>query len=283
MIYVSTGGRYSCTAFETAKDFLNHGITSIELSGGIYSASYKKDLLSLSNEATFQVHNYFPPPLVPFVFNLASQNPDVLEQSINHARKAMDLASDLGGGVYSFHAGFRIDPKVSELGKSLSKNILYNREDSLNIFKETVLMLSEEAKNKGISLLIENNVLNSHNLKQFGEDPLLLTNPIEIVKFMKDMPLNVGILLDVAHLKVSSNSLGFNLFDATTQIQPWIKGYHLSDNDGSSDSNHIITSDSWFWEIIDKSKAYYSIEVYGVNTYELLDQYNFIHEKIKHV
>ena len=127
MIYVSTGGRCSHTAFETAKDFLDHGITSIELSGGIYSASYKKDLLSLSNKATFQVHNYFPPPLVPFVFNLASQNSDILKQSMGHARKAMELVSDLGGRVYSFHAGFRFDPKVSDLGKSLSANVLYKQ------------------------------------------------------------------------------------------------------------------------------------------------------------
>ena len=283
MIYVSTGGRYSHTAFETTKDFLDHGITSIELSGGIYSASYKKDVLSLSNEATFQVHNYFPPPLVPFVFNLASKNSDILKQSINHARKAIDLVSDLEGGVYSFHAGFRFDPKVSDLGKSLSKSILHNKEETLKIFKETVLILSEEAKNKGVNLLIENNVLNNDNLKKFGEDPLLLTNPIEIVKFMIDMPLNVGILLDVAHLKVSSNTLGFNLLDATRQIQPWVQGYHLSDNDGISDSNHLIKSDSWFWKIIDNSKAYYSIEVYGVDTNELLNQHNFVLEKIKHV
>jgi sugar phosphate isomerase/epimerase len=283
MIYVSTGGRYSHTAFETAKDFLDHGITSIELSGGIYSASYKKKLLSLSNKATFQVHNYFPPPLVPFVLNLASQNSDILNQSINHTRKAMDLVSALGGGVYSFHAGYRFDPKVSDLGKSLSKSILYNREKALKIFKETVLMLSEEAKKKGINLLIENNVINRYNLNKFGEDPLLLTNPIEIIEFMKGMPSNVGILLDVAHLKVSSNSLGFNLLDAAEQIHPWVQGYHLSDNDGKSDSNQLITSNSWFWKILDKSKTYYSIEVYGVNTIQLLDQYNLVLEKIKHV
>ena len=61
----------------------------------------------------------------------------------------MDLVSALGGEVYSFHAGYRFDPKVSDLGKSLSKSILYNREETLKTFKETVLMLSEEAKKKG--------------------------------------------------------------------------------------------------------------------------------------
>jgi len=281
MIYVSTGGRSSHTAFETAKDFLNHGIRSIELSGGSYSSSYKKDLISLSGEASFQVHNYFPPPLVPFVLNLGSQDPYILDKSINHARKAMELVCDLGGGVYSFHAGFRIDPIVSDLGKKLAKNSLYSREDCLNTFNETVLMLSEEAQDKGIRLLIENNVLNGQNLNRFGEDPLLMTNPNEINKFMKKMPSNVGLLLDVAHLKVSAHSLGFDLLEAASEIEQWIEGYHLSDNDGSSDSNELIRSDSWFWKIIDKNKTYYSIEVYGIDTNELLDQYNFISEKIK--
>ena len=149
-------------------------------------------------------------------------------------------------------------------------------------FKE-IKEINKGLNEKNSKLIIENNVLSNHNLKKFGEDPLLLTNPIEIVKFMKDMPLNVRILLDFAHLKVSSNSLGFDLLDATSEIQPWIQGYHLSDNDGSSDSNNVITSDSWFWKVLDKNKTYFTIEVYGVNTNELLNQYNFVFEKFKHV
>ena len=37
--------------------------------------------------------------------------------------------------------------------------------------------------------------------------------------------------MDVAHLKVSSNVLGFDKVKAFKSVKKWIRAYHLSDND----------------------------------------------------
>lgn len=280
MIFVSTGGIRHKSAAETAKEYFEHGILGVELSGGAFSSSYQKDLLALSQDLVMQVHNYFPPPKVPFVFNLASVDNLVASKSIEQVRTAIKLAVQLNNPVYSFHAGFRINPIVSELGSVLGRYSLTKREHALELFGERVCDLAEEARHEGVTLLIENNVLNQSNFSVYKEDPLLLTYPEEINNFMSTMPSNVGLLLDLAHLKVSSNTLNFNLKQAHIDLQKWIKGYHLSDNNGAADSNECITDVSWFWESLLSDLSYYSIEVYGQNAHALAGQVNLLQQKL---
>lgn len=262
MIYVSTGGERSRTAMETAAQYCRHGIECVELSGGVYTPNYEEDLLKLSRTAHLQVHNYFPPPKVPFVFNLASVDSDISRQSVAHVRNAIRIAVLIGRPVYSFHAGFRINPAVSELGNVLQKRKLLDRKTALNIFGERLTDLAEEARREGVSLLVENNVINPSNFNTYGEDPLLLTHPEEIASFMKQAPANVALLLDVAHLKVSANTLQFDMISAHQKLIKWIKAYHLSDNDGTADTNELVTEKSWFWGYLIRGLDYYSLEVY---------------------
>lgn len=282
MIYVSTGGAPQRSAAETALDFKNHGISAVELSGGAYHDTQREDLVRLCRDISFQVHNYFPPPPVPFVFNLASTNRDVVCRSIEHARSSMYLALTLGRPVYSFHAGFRVDPIFTELGGGFERTNLAERATALHIFGEALLVLADEAQREGISLLVENNVLSPENLQIFGEDPLLMTEPDEIVAFMSDMPLNVGLLLDLGHLKVTAQTLDFDLVSAHTLLKPWVRGYHLSDNNATADSNQGLTEDSWFWEVIDPNLDYFSLEVHGLPAAELMLQSELASAKIAH-
>jgi sugar phosphate isomerase/epimerase len=280
MIFISTGGIRATSAAETAMYFFQHGISGVELSGGAYSVTYEADLLALRKDLVLQVHNYFPPPAQPFVFNLASSDPALTERSVQHVREAMRLAVALGRPVYSFHAGFRINPRVAELGQPLGRHVLRDRTLALEQFGEKVLLLAEEARREGVTLLVENNVLNAVNMATFGEDPLLLTHPDEIATFMANMPFNVGVLLDVAHLKVSARSLGFDPVAAHAQVKPWIQGYHLSDNDGTADTNEIVTADSWFWEVIEPGLDYYTLEVYRVSSAELAKQFELVKARL---
>jgi sugar phosphate isomerase/epimerase len=280
MIFVSTGGERLKTAFETASYFIENEIYGVELSGGKFSPTYLEDLLSLSRHAKLQVHNYFPPPADSFVLNLASADPLILKNSISHVKRAIQLAVLLDRPVYSFHAGFRINPKVKDLGGELGQSKLTDRAIALEIFGDSILSLSEEARREGVSLLIENNVLSKANLLAFGQDPLLLTAPGEISTFMKDLPLNVGLLLDVAHLKVSGKTLGFNLIEAHESLRSWIRGYHLSDNDGLEDSNEPVNENSWFWHCLNSEIDNITLEVYGRDAKFLLDQQKLVTKKI---
>ena len=49
----------------------------------------------------------------------------------------------------------------------------------------------------------------------------------------------VGLLVDVAHLKVSANTLNFKPEQYLLKLNKYIKAYHLSDNNGLADENKI--------------------------------------------
>jgi sugar phosphate isomerase/epimerase len=272
MIFVSTGGRRDQTAIQTALDFYRAGIRHVELSGGCHSEKFDTDIHSLPTDLIIQIHNYFPPPVMPFVFNLASDEKEISNLSIDHAQKAIEIASSLKRPIYSFHAGFRINPLAIELGKKLKTRRLTDRAHALDLFFERVVKLAKVAENLGVQLLIENNVITQSNFNGFGEDPLLLTNPEEIISVMKEMPKNVGLLLDVAHLKVSSQTLKYDLIEAHERLKPWIVGYHLSDNNGFIDSNEPVLVNSWFWKHLVRGLDYYTLEVYGVTPQNLYSQ-----------
>ena len=53
-------------------------------------------------------------------------------------------------------------------------------------------------------------------------------------------------LIDAAHLKVSSNSLNFNPKVFLDYLDEWIAAYHLSENDGTSDDNKKFEKDFGF-------------------------------------
>ena len=272
MIYVSTGGESQTTAAQTSARFLNAGIEHIELSGGLHDPYYSTELIKLKDRCHFQVHNYFPPPAEPFVLNLASDDKQVADTTMAHVHTAMDLAVALGRPVYSFHAGFLLDPKASELGKRIGKRPLMDRQQAMARFVSRLNDLAEQARIKGVQLLVENNCLSANNYKHFAGNPFLMADAEECIYVMENTPDNVNQLVDVAHLKVSANSLSF---DAVTFLQacaPWIKAYHLSDNDGSRDSNQAVTESSWFWPHLKTDLDYYTLEVYGLSPEALCRQ-----------
>ena len=283
MIYISTGGFKSETSIDSINKLVKSNIFNIELSGGKHDSNQIKKIKALKkmdHKLNLQVHNYFPPPNEPFVFNLASLNYHIASRSMKHAMDAINLASDLKSKYYSFHAGFLLDPNVGELGKKIKKKSLYDRNESKLVFIKRVNQLATFAKEKNITLLIENNVLSSNNLNEFGGNILLMVDDLECEEIMNNVSSNVKMLVDVAHLKVSANSLNFNKVSFLSRLEKWIFGYHLSDNDGKKDSNRKIRIDSWFWPYIKKNLDYYSIEVYGLKAEELLKQKDLAYEMI---
>ena len=280
MIFISTGGERNQSAFESASNFFAEDIVNIELSGGKYTCNHLDKLKTLKSDCNFLVHNYFPPPAKPFVFNLASLNQDVEKKSINHAKEAINYAANLNSPTYTFHAGFLMDPAVSELGKKIMPKELYEKKNALNTFIENINILSCYAKERNVELLIENNVLSENNSKSFKSNPLLMTDISDCIEIMSSTPDNVNLLVDLAHLKVSSNSQSFSCKEYLKKADNWIRGYHMSDNNGLSDTNNKITNESWFWKELNKDIEFFTIEVYGLNITEVKEQINLVQDKI---
>ena len=280
MIFVSTGGFREKTADEVSAGLLSAGVKNVELSGGAYSATLLGDLKTLASEVNFQIHNYFPPPEDPFVLNLGSLDTVVGERSVAHVEQALRWCQALGADRYSFHAGFLLDPKVDELGKRIPSRSLFDRDESIEVFVSRVSRLIEIAEEAGVRLMVENNVLSARNAVEFSTNPLLMCEPQECLSVLEMLPVSVGLLVDVAHLKVSATSLNFDptlMFDVCHER---ITGHHLSDNNGLEDSNKPFDNDAWFWPHLRSEIDYYSVEVYGSAPDQLLQQVNLVQSKL---
>uniref|UniRef100_UPI004048355C sugar phosphate isomerase/epimerase family protein n=1 Tax=Algoriphagus sp. TaxID=1872435 RepID=UPI004048355C len=281
MIYVSTGGNRSISGYESAFNFLNEGFKAVELSGGTYDEQQLEKLKVLKKGLSLQIHNYFPPPVEPFVLNLASNDPHIFHQSLSHVKKGIRWAIELGNPVYSFHAGFLFDPRPIDLGNHIEKRPLADRKESLELFIKRVNDLASEFNDSGVTLLVENNVLSNKNLSNFGCNPFLLTESSEANLFMSEMPENVKLLIDVAHVKVTASTLKFEPEKMLIECAKWTYAYHLSDNDGITDSNSPVSSESWFWPHLKKNVEFYVLEVYNISNFELLQQVSLISRMLK--
>lgn len=273
MIYLSTGGFSKNTFLQTSQLFNKDIIKGLELSAGQYTATLESDLDSVQTYFKIALHNYFPVPKDPFVFNLASFNDEILEKSMAHARRAIKITAKHGGEFYSFHAGYLLDPDVSELGHKINKKKLNPRKDGLEQFIKNVNDLAGFAGGYGVTLLIENNVISKRNFESFNNNPLLMTGPDETEEIFSRVRANVKLLIDVAHLKVSANTLGYDPVKYLNDFKNITAAYHISDNNGLEDSNDPFSIDSWFVKHIRKDLSYYSLEIYVSDVKVLEQQY----------
>lgn len=280
MIYVSTGGFKDLIFEDAIKQLSMAGIVAFELSGGRFSDNVLVRLKELSEIHAISLHNYFPPPKMPFVLNLASFRDDIVHASMNHIMHAIDISHAIGAKYYGFHAGYLIDPPVCELGAKITRQVINDRRKALDLFIARAGKLAAYAEGKGVMLLVENNVLSKANYESFSENPLLMVESDETYEILNQSHSNLGLLIDVAHLKVSAKTLGFSATDYLTNFYDSVSAYHLSDNLGTEDTNDKISEESWFWPYINLSLDYYSLEVYNQGPSVLKNQVELISGKL---
>ena len=276
-VFVSTGYYKNISPIKTLKYLIKKNINDIEFSGWLpMSLSEKKKFFKKSEKHNIRLHNYFPPPKEKFVINLASSNKNILKRSIAHVKKSILYSKKINAKYFSFHAGFRIDPGIQRLGKKFKRVKMKNKKKSENIFLKSVMNINKFAIRNKIKILIENNVINKKNLSLFNGNPLLLTHPIDILKFFKKTPSNIGFLLDVGHLKVSSKTEKFNLIQSLKRLNKIVSGYHLSDNNFVEDQNAGFSKNTWFVKFLKKDLDYYTIEIYDNNIKKIKKIKNFL-------
>ncbi len=229
------------------------GVSHLELSSDV---AHHPEAAALARQArkhfSLLFHNYFPAPQQPFVINLAAADPEILELSRAHCRQALDLSAEVEAPYYAAHAGFTIQPPSNRLGHALALDGGVRREDAWRIFMDSVGMLLDYGRSRGVAFLIENNVVAPFNTRD-GVHPFLLAEPEEILQAAWELGPDFGLLLDVAHLKVSAVTQGFNAKVAMEMIAGCTRAYHLSDNDGTKDNNRPFGADSWFLPLLSRA------------------------------
>tara|TARA_B100000029_G_C17554210_1_gene951158 strand:- start:206 stop:1051 length:846 start_codon:yes stop_codon:yes gene_type:complete len=261
MIYISTGLMKDLSIEQTINHLSENGIKNIELSGGHHDPNIFEKLKSFKPEVNFMLHNYFPPPKIPFTLNLATLDEQIYKVCKNHIMNTIRMSSKLDIPYYSFHAGFLIDPDPKELGKKISHQKINDEKIATDKFLERLNLLAIEARKEGVKLLVENNVINKQNFETFKTNPLMMTSIEQTESLIKNFPSDVNILLDLAHLKVSAKTLNFSPSEFLEKLDYKIKAYHISDNGGEFDTNDLVTTESWFWKYIKKDKDYFTFEV----------------------
>ena len=244
MIYISSSCVKHTKIRDSVQELATNGFQNIELSGGTeYYEDFENDLLELKGKynLNYRCHNYFPPPKKPFVLNLASLNDETFQMSFDHLKKVVALSNRLGADKFAFHAGFFIDIKLSEIGKKLSRDNLFDEKEAVERFCNAYKIIKKQAKN--VSLFIENNVFSKTNADTYdGENPFMMTNFNEYKSLKEKIDFNL--LLDVAHLKVSAKTLGLNWEDEFENMIDVSSYIHISDNDGLHDLNNQLTRSS---------------------------------------
>jgi sugar phosphate isomerase/epimerase len=200
------------------------GIKSIELGSSHSYMENVEDLLSQYPDKQFLIHNYFPPAGEPFMMNLAAQDERVRSQSIAICKKAIGLCSRLDYPLYSFHPGFRVVGTLEE-NFGLSQSVVpYDvAYEAFSRSLEEVLLYAGEC---GIRVAIEN--------LEHRNDAYMMTRPEEFSRLMENYP-ELGVLLDLGHLKIASRKFGFKIEDFIYCVKDNVEGIHLHENDGASD------------------------------------------------
>jgi len=265
MIYVSSSCVKHKKIGDSVKELVANSFKNIELSGGSdYYDGFEEELLELKEKygLNFLCHNYFPPPKEHFVLNLASLNDEIYEKTFNHLVKTIKLSKKLGAKKFGFHAGFFVDIKVGELGEKISKENLFDKQKSIQRFCEGFKELQNIAK--GLELYIENNVFSFTNAKIYENENLFMLTNREEYKKLKEM-INFNLLLDVAHLKVSSNTLGLSFEDEFESVIRESNYIHISDNNSLHDLNYRLQKDSKLVEMLrrnDLKNKDFTLEIY---------------------
>jgi sugar phosphate isomerase/epimerase len=252
-VYVSTTAFPSRDVSAILESCRAEGIAGLELSAT--AAVDEGTPTQLMHERTtgmrFLVHNYFPPPAVPFVLNLAADDAETRTRSVEHCRTALALGARLHAPFYSVHAGFAARLSPSHLGQPLADAPRIPRRVAYANFVECVAGLCDVAGGLGLRLLIENNVVAPFNLVDGRNELLLLADADEIVGFCRDVAHPaLRLLMDVGHLKVSARALGFDAAGCIKRTAPWIEAFHLSDNDGTHDDNRPFDREAWFLPLL---------------------------------
>ncbi len=266
------------------------GISHLELASGLKCPPEQWPLVkaAAADGMSFLLHNYFPAPDTPFVLNLAALDAENLNRSLALCRTAIDWSAQINAPFYSIHAGFAMALGPKDLGNpgALRKKTAPNEQQrarAMEQFNNSVRQIADYAAQKNVRLLLENNVVANGSFEPGTHHGLLLVEADEITEFFGHLDHdNVGLLVDVAHAKVSAHSLGFDHGEWLASVLPFAGAFHLSENDGLVDSNKPFDEHAWFADILQQSKKLPCvIEVYNIDNQQIDDLTNCISQMKK--
>ena len=265
-IYISSSCIKASKISDSVLVLAKNDFKFIELSGGTnYYENYLQDLLELKEKygLEYKIHNYFPPPIQHGVINLSSNIHKIISTSFEIIDNAYSIVDSGLASCYSFHAGFLFDMTIQDLGNTSTKNarMYIQRSEGYNNFIENINKLKEQYNHE---IIIENNVINHFNFEKQGGNKFMLVNSNDYFEMKAE--IDFKLLLDLAHLKVSANTLNLNFEKEFEILFPNSNYIHLSENDGLNDLNLPLNETGNIFNLIANSNCKgkdFTLEIYS--------------------
>jgi len=251
-IYVSTYClRWEENVLERISLYRRNGIDEIELGGGVSVGKRDFDEMKKTG-CRFLVHNYFPPTGNDFVINLGSADDNVRNRSLRFVFDSIELCRELNAPFYSVHAGFVADPIGFKNGSYVfpKTDDVEQVRESNEIFHRSLDSVKRYIQDIDIEVLIENNVC-FHSIR----NNVLFRTDDEILGVFHYLNCNkIALLLDMGHLKITANTLGFDPLEFINNITPFIRVFHVHDNNGEADSHLPVGANGWAMEVLKEDR-----------------------------
>ena len=242
LIYISSSSVRTDTVTE-AVTTLSHITSNIELSGG---NTYDLQLLGKLQEYQrekglhFLAHSYFPPPAEKFILNFS----DTGKRTRDFIQNTILYITALKIPYYSIHAGFKKAFYFDGLMLFDSADAAFEPEG----YEENIAWFRERFP--GIKLALEN----LYPIE--GEIESCYFMHVDEIVLLMEKHDGIYLLLDLGHLKISAQYLGFDCLDAVSLLfakyADRILEIHLSENDASDDHHLTVTADSLQYMILKK-------------------------------
>lgn len=276
-VYISS----NCISGEEAAGVLDNlalaGIKNVELGARAVSKNTRTPEVTRYG-FNLLAHNYFISPDEPIILNLSSPDKVILARSREYMIQAIDFCYGAGIKLFTIHAGFRADPDLSLKFNREGKFTPYKQ--SFETFVESVKAINDYAAGKNIRVGIENNVLSEANLVNGKNKLLLLCEAEEFEELWQRIPSdNLGMLLDLGHLKVTARSLKFDRYKFIERVKDKVFAFHIHDNDERIDDHKKLDGTSWCFNIITQtafSGLPVILESLGLNIKEAVEQIRLI-------
>ena len=211
--------------------FAANGLTAVELGACEYVPEPSLSEKLRATGLLFVVHNYFPPPVEPFVLNLASGDADVARPSPARVNEALELSAALEAGT-SFVFPMPGSPQEAHAAGER--------------FLDAVGVALDRAEELGVRLLVENNVCTP----ELAGKLLLMTADEFSAFFDAFAERELGLLLDTGHLNVTAATYGFDPVAFADTVARHIDAFHLHDNDGRRDQHLPAAIGSWALDLV---------------------------------
>jgi sugar phosphate isomerase/epimerase len=230
------------------REYASLGLLHVELGAGVSAPTVQWRESDFPFGQQYLVHNYFPTPIDPFVLNLASEQSRNRQRSIEFVIGALELSSRVSAPFYSVHGGFVTDPTGFANGGFIFPLPRSSEESRLAMerFVAAIEAVLKRAEELGLQLLVENNVCIPEN-----KGKLLLQTAEEFEGlFRRCHSDNLGMLLDTGHLNVTASTFGFDRMEFVERLAPFVRAFHVHDNDGTRDRHDPIEPGSWVTTVV---------------------------------